>query len=82
MGYFERLPLIGPGTLVATTQGVAVYMASGRLAEGAAISRPMMQLKRSGCTFLEPSDEWTSDAGETGIGSVRRGPEALIKFKT
>lgn len=58
MGYFERLPLISPGTLVATSHGVAIYIASGRLAGGLSITRPMMQLKRSGCIFLEPSDEW------------------------
>ncbi len=82
MGYFERLPLIGPGTLVATSQGVAVYMASGRVADGATISRPMMQLMRRGSTFLEPSDEWTVGAEEPGAGSIRSGRESEIQLKT
>ncbi len=82
MGFFERLPVIGPGTLVATSQGVAVYLASGRLADGATVSRPMMQLRRSGCTFLEPSDEWNGSAGEAGAGSIRGGLESVIKPKT
>ena len=63
MGYIERLPMISPGTLVATSKGVAEYIASGSLPGGLSISRPVLQLKRGGCVFLELGDMWMGSTG-------------------
>jgi hypothetical protein len=58
MRYIERLPVIMPGTLVATSQGVASYKGTGYLTNGTNLSRPLMQLERNGQVILELSDEW------------------------
>lgn len=63
MGYLKRLPLIGPGTLVATSRGVAEYIGSGSMGGGVSISRPVLQVKRGGYMFLELGDEWMSSMG-------------------
>jgi hypothetical protein len=57
MRYFERLPIITPGTLVATSQGVASYLATGYLTDSIIFSSPLMQLSRNGQVFWELSDE-------------------------
>ncbi len=82
MGYFDRLPLIVPGTLVATSHGVAVYVASGRLSGGLSVTGPLMQLKRRGCTFLEPSDEWTGNEEESAEGLLNGRKLSIIQLKT
>lgn len=77
MGYFERLSLISPGTLVATSRGVAEYIASGSLAGGLSISRPLLQLKRRGCMFVELGDEWMSTIEDIAAGVHERGPKSI-----
>jgi hypothetical protein len=61
MRYFERLPIITPGTLIATSHGVASYVATGYLTGSTKLSRPLMQLVRNGQVFLELSDEWAGN---------------------
>ncbi len=59
MKYFEQLPIITPGTLVATSKGVASYLATGYLTDNVVFTSPLMQLSRNGQVFLELSDELT-----------------------
>ncbi len=58
MRYFERLPIVAPGTLVASSLGIASYITTGYLVDKSMMSRPMMQLIRNGHVFVELSDEW------------------------
>ncbi|HKZ17920.1 MAG TPA: hypothetical protein VJ161_10715 [Geobacteraceae bacterium] len=59
MRYLERLPAVSPGTLVATSQGVAMYVASGSLVGQVKISRSLERFMRipDGREFVELSEE-------------------------
>jgi hypothetical protein len=59
MRYMERLQAVTPGTLVATSQGVAIYLASGSLVGRVRISRTLERFEciGDGREFVELSEE-------------------------
>jgi hypothetical protein len=59
MRYIDRLPAVSPGTLVATSHGVALYVASGTLVGEVKISRSLERFEciSDGREFVELSEE-------------------------
>ena len=54
MEYCKRLPMITPGTMIATSEGVAEFVSHASM-QG--ISRPLVEIKRKGVVFVELGDE-------------------------